>query len=72
MYTTGTFRGIKMIQSYIIDEIHKIRQDYAKRFDNDLHAMCQDAMRKQGQKNRRVIPANPKSIQDKYLKVKIS
>ena len=39
MYTTGTFRCIKMIQSYIIDEIHKIRQDYAKRFDNDTQCV---------------------------------
>ncbi len=49
-----------MIQSHIIDEIHKIRKDYAERFDNDLHAICQDAMHKQGRKNRQVIPANPK------------
>lgn len=61
-----------MIPNYLIDEIHQIRQDYAKRFDNDLHAICQDAMRKQGRTNRRVIPANPKSIQDKCLKVKMS
>ena len=60
-----------MTQNYIIDEIHKIRQDYAERFNNDLHAICQDAIHKQGRKNRQVIPANPKPIQDKYLKVKI-
>jgi hypothetical protein len=73
MYTTGTFRGIEMRQkSNIIDEIHQIRQDYAERFNNDLHAICQDAIHKQGSTNRKVIPANPKPIQNSYLNVNIA
>lgn len=27
----------------ILDEIHKIREEYAKRFNNDLKAICNDA-----------------------------
>ncbi|MEN8220288.1 MAG: hypothetical protein ABFS56_28840 [Pseudomonadota bacterium] len=49
-----------MTTSPILDEIHKIRLDYAERFGNDLHAICQDARQKQGRDGRQVIPANPK------------
>jgi len=32
-----------MVKNTILEEIHKIRQDYAERFGNDLHAICQHA-----------------------------
>ncbi len=51
-----------MPQNHIIREIHQIRKHYAERFDNDLHAICRDAMRKQGSGERQVIPANPKQL----------
>lgn len=48
-----------MKKSPLIKEIHRIRQEYAERFDNDLHAICLDAMQKQGRSrgNRPVMPA---------------
>lgn len=61
-----------MQKNYIIEEIHRIRQEYAKRFDNNLHAICRDAMHKQGCMNRRVIPANPKPAQSKHPKGEIN
>jgi hypothetical protein len=51
---------MKMKKNSILDEIHKIRIDYAERFGNDLHAICQYARQKQGRDGRQVIPANPK------------
>ena len=46
----------------IIEEIHKIRIEYAARFNNDLHAICQDARRKQGKNGHLLAPKNPKPI----------
>ena len=47
----------------IIDDIHRIREEYAKRFNNDLKAICNDARSKQGQDGRKVVPAHPKPVQ---------
>jgi hypothetical protein len=44
----------------LIEEIHNIRREYAERFGNDLHAICEDARQKQGRQGRRVVPASPK------------
>ena len=47
----------------IIDGIHKFREEYAKRFNNDLRAICSDARSKQGRDGREVVPAHPKPAQ---------
>ena len=47
----------------IIDDIHKFREEYAKRFNNDLKAICSDARSKQGHDGREVVPAHPKPSQ---------
>jgi hypothetical protein len=44
----------------IIEAIHKVREEYAKRFNNDLKAICRDAQAKQGHDGREVLPAQPK------------
>nr|VFK28982.1 MAG: hypothetical protein BECKMB1821G_GA0114241_10446 [Candidatus Kentron sp. MB]VFK35594.1 MAG: hypothetical protein BECKMB1821I_GA0114274_11306 [Candidatus Kentron sp. MB]VFK77370.1 MAG: hypothetical protein BECKMB1821H_GA0114242_11296 [Candidatus Kentron sp. MB] len=51
-----------MAANTIIKDIHKIREEYAKEFNNDLRAICSDARDKQGREGRRVVPANPKPI----------
>jgi len=52
-----------MATNTIIEDIHKIREEYAKNFNNDLRAICNDARHKQGREGRMVVPANPKLIQ---------
>ena len=55
-----------MAANTIIEDIHKIREEYAKEFNNDLRAICRDARDardKQGREGRGVVPANPKPIQ---------
>lgn len=47
----------------IIDGIHKFREEYALRFDNDLKAICEDARNKQGHDGRKVIHTQPKPAQ---------
>lgn len=36
-----------MIDDPIVNEIRKLRQAYAERFDNDLHAICEDLRRQE-------------------------
>ena len=51
----------------LIEEIHNTRREYAERFGNDLHALCEDARQKQGRQGRRVVPANPKPAEPQDL-----
>ena len=43
----------------IVDTIHRIREEYSKRFGNDLHAICEDARVKQGRDGRKVMRLSP-------------
>lgn len=37
-----------MASNTIIEDIHKIREEYAKHFNDNLRAMCNDARNTQG------------------------
>ena len=39
----------------IVEEVHKIREAYAEKFDNDLHKICEDARLRQQRENRKVV-----------------
>ncbi len=52
-----------MASNTIIEDIHKIREEYAKHFNDNLRAMCNDARNTQGREGRKVVPTNPKLIQ---------
>ena len=39
----------------IVDELHKIREEHAKKFHNDLHAIFADFKEKEVQSGRQVI-----------------
>jgi hypothetical protein len=49
-----------MWKDLIIEEIHKYRDEYSKRFNYDLHEICQDIRQKQGRDNRRVVVPTPR------------
>ncbi len=49
-----------MWKDSIIEEIRKHRDEYSKKFDYDLHAICKDIRQKQGQDNRRVVAPRPR------------
>ena len=51
-----------MKKDMIIEEIHKYRDEYARQFGYDLHAICQDIRKKQGQGGRRVVSLNPRPV----------
>ena len=49
----------------IIEELHKVREAYAERFDNDLRAICADAQLKQGETGHRVVRLEPRPVEKK-------
>lgn len=49
-----------MRKDLIVEEIRKYRDEYAKKFNYDLHEICQDIRKKQGRDGRRVISLCPK------------
>jgi hypothetical protein len=51
-----------MWKDLIVEEILQYRDEYAKQFNYDLHAICQDIRKKQGQDGRRVISFRPKPV----------
>jgi len=51
-----------MTTNPIIQEIHRTREEYSKRFGDDLKAICNDARNKQGRDGHRVVSASPKRI----------
>jgi hypothetical protein len=44
----------------IVAEIRKTRDEYASRFNYDLHAMCEDLRRKQKLRGARVVSYPPR------------
>jgi hypothetical protein len=52
-----------MRQDNIINEIHQIREKYAKQFGFDLKAMCADLREKQKKSGRIVVAFPPKRVQ---------
>lgn len=46
----------------IVEEIRRYREEYAGRFNYDLHAICEDVRQEQGKQGRQVISLPPKRI----------
>lgn len=49
-----------MWKDLIVEEIRQYRDEYARKFNYDLHEICQDIRKKQGQDGRRVISLSPR------------
>jgi hypothetical protein len=46
----------------IVEEVRKARDEYAKRFNYDLDAICEDLRKKQGAEGRKVVSFPPKAV----------
>lgn len=46
----------------IIEEIHKVREAYAKKFDYDIHRMFEDIRRRQEQSGRKIVAPQKVSV----------
>jgi len=44
-----------MWKDEVLEEIKKIREEHAKSFNYDLHAICEDLRKKQTVSNRKII-----------------
>lgn len=44
----------------IVDEIHKVREEYAQRFNYDMAAICRDLRERQAKSGRPVVKRSPK------------
>ena len=44
----------------IVEEIHRVREEYAKRLNYDLHAICEDLRKKQGKTNHNIVSRPPR------------
>ena len=46
----------------IVEEVRKARDDYAKKFNYDLDAICRDLQEKQGKEGKNVVSFPPKRV----------
>ena len=62
MYTAGSLGGKSMMENPIIEEIHKIREAHARKFNYDMDAIFADLEQKQAKrKNLSTLqPVEPK------------
>jgi hypothetical protein len=44
----------------IVEEIHRVRDEQAKKFGYDLHAICEDVRKKQAASDRNVVTRPPR------------
>ena len=44
----------------IVDEIRRIRQEHADKFNDDLHAICEDLRRQERESGRRFVSFPPR------------
>ena len=47
----------------IVDEIRQIRQEHTDKFRGDLHAICEDLRRQEGESSRRFVAFPPRRVQ---------
>ncbi|MCL1466015.1 hypothetical protein [Argonema galeatum] len=50
-----------MLQNEILEEIHRIRDEYAKSFNYDLNAIFADLRKQQAESGREDVKLSPKS-----------
>ena len=49
-----------MWEDRIVKEIHKSREEYLKKFNYDIHAVCQDVRKKSRNDDRKVVKPVPR------------
>ena len=52
-----------MYNDPIVEEIHRIREEIAKRFNYDLEAIVRDAQRRQHESGAKVVRREPRRIE---------
>lgn len=55
-----TSKLTQMIDDPIVEEVRRIRDEYAKQFDYDLDAICRDLQQRQQQPGKNIVSFPPK------------
>jgi len=63
---------MKFMTDPIVEEIHKIREEYAAEFDYDIDAMFEDLNKKQAESNHKIVSFVKKENQEQTDKDKIA
>jgi hypothetical protein len=58
-----------MINDSIVEEIRRIRNDYAKQFNYDLDAICRDLRQKQERSGRKTVSFPPKKPEAAFSRI---
>lgn len=56
-----------MLRDPIVEEVRKARDEYAKRFNYDLDAICRDLRDKQQKRGKKAVSFPPKPVQQSTL-----
>ena len=51
----------------IVEEVRKHRDDHAKRFNYDLHAICADLKARQERSGHRLVRLRPRAVSDRKV-----
>jgi len=51
-----------MWQDPVVEEIHRIREEHAKKFNGDLQAIYEDIRKRQAQSGRKVVSRPPRKL----------
>jgi hypothetical protein len=49
-----------MWQDPIVEEVRRVREEHAKKFNNDLHAICEDFRKRQRSSGHRIVSRQPR------------
>lgn len=55
------------MDDYIVDEIRKIRDEHAKKFDYNISAICADFRQKQEKYKDKLVSLKPKKIKENIV-----
>ncbi len=56
-----------MWQDPIVEEIRRIRDEHAKKFEYDLHEICEDFRKKQAESGRKTVSRQPRKPQKRDI-----
>ncbi|MBE9228673.1 hypothetical protein IQ264_25000 [Phormidium sp. LEGE 05292] len=60
-----------MWKDEIVEEIHRIRDEYAKSFDYNLEAIFADLQKQQAESGRKLVSLQPKQQSNNVINVKL-
>jgi hypothetical protein len=60
LHTGGTFGELVMWRDEIVEDVRKVREEYAEKFNHDLEAIYQDLKKQEREGHRKVVSLPPK------------